>query len=203
MTPGTRDSRRNDTAGWICAGASGVAVAATLMAGRHPRVERAVFAKLNHHGDTPSVLRVFQQFGTPWTLPAVAGVAALAGQRRLAAATAVALPIQRGLEMALKNVQSSPRPVHVAPTVLRDDAPVDGNSFPSGHAVRSWTAVALAAPYLPGAATGAMAVSALVTSFSRVSQGAHHPIDAIGGAALGVAVGSGVTWALGHPSSGA
>lgn len=177
--------------------AFGVVGVTAVVADRHPAADRRVFALLNHHERDPVVLRVFQQLGTPWVLPATAAAAALSGRRRLALTAGLALPLEKALEVGIKKLRPTPRPLYVEPTVLRDDAPVEGESFPSGHAAIAWTAVALSAPYLPRYVTVAPVACATISSAVRVSQGAHHLVDAVGGAALGVGLGSALTWAFG------
>jgi membrane-associated phospholipid phosphatase len=190
--------RRESADATISAAALGVVGLTALVADRHPEGDRRVFSALNDHRDEPGILRGFQQLGTPWVLPGTAVIAAASGRRRLAAAAALALPLEKGLEVGLKKLRPTPRPLYVEPTVLRDDAPVEGESFPSGHAAIAWTAASLAAPYLPRYATAALVACAAVSSAVRVSQGAHHPIDSVGGAALGIGIGAGLTWAIGR-----
>lgn len=180
----------------VCAAALTVLGLTALVADRHPPIDRRIFSVLNHHRDEPGILRVIQQFGTPWVLPGIAVAAALTGHRRLAVAATLGLPAEKTLEVGLKKLRPTPRPLYVEPTVLRDDAPVEGESFPSGHAAIAWAAVTLVAPYVPRYASGVLAGCATASSAVRVSQGAHHPIDAIGGAALGVATGAALTWAV-------
>jgi membrane-associated phospholipid phosphatase len=115
----------------------------------------------------------------------------------LAVAAALALPVEKALEVGIKNVRPVPRPVYVEPTVLRDDAPVEGESFPSGHAAIAATAACLVAPYVPAPARLSLFATAVGTGIVRISQGAHHPVDAVGGTALGVAIGAGLRLVIG------
>jgi membrane-associated phospholipid phosphatase len=80
---------------------------------------------------------------------------------------------------------------------LRDDAPAHGPSYPSGHAAIAYAAVTLAGPYLAPPLTALLACVATAATLTRVHQGAHFPLDAVGGALLGVAVGSGLNVAFG------
>lgn len=181
----------------------GVAVTslAALVADRHPRLDRWVFETLNDHASEPVPVRLVQQLGTPWILPGTALAARLTGRRRFALAAALALPVEKGLEVGIKKVRPTVRPLYVQPTALRDDAPVEGESFPSGHAAIAFTAVGLLTPHLPRwAIVGAWAL-AVGTAASRISQGAHHPIDSLGGAALGIGISGGLKWAVGRDSS--
>jgi undecaprenyl-diphosphatase len=113
-------------------------------------------------------------------------------------AAALALPAEKAVEVGLKKVRPVPRPLYVEPTVLRDDAPVEGESFPSGHAAIAFAAAGLAAPIAP--APGRIALFAVVTgtAVARLSQGAHHPVDLLGGAALGTGLAASLRWAVGR-----
>jgi undecaprenyl-diphosphatase len=65
------------------------------------------------------------------------------------------------------------------------------HSFPSGHATASFacaTVVALAVPRF----RWPLIVLAAAVSWSRVYVGVHYPLDVVGGAALGAAIGFGV-----------
>src|SRR5829696_245753 len=149
VTKGEDVVRREAASARVCAAGLIVVGLTGLIAGRHPRIDRRIFSVLNHHRDEPGILRMIQQLGTPWVLPGTAVAAALTGHRRLAVAAGLGLPTEKALEVGLKKLRPTPRPLYVQPTVLRDDAPVEGESFPSGHAAIAWTALALAAPYLP------------------------------------------------------
>lgn len=187
-------NRRRDAI--TCLAALGGTGLAALAADTHPRADRQVFALINHHRHEPAVLRALQQAGTPWMLPGIAVLAALSGRRRLAITAGFALPVEKALEVGIKKARPVPRPLHVQPTVLRDDAPVEGESFPSGHAAIAFAAAGLLGPHLPAAAGMAAYAVAAGAGLIRVSQGAHHPIDLVGGAALGVAVSTGLRAAL-------
>jgi undecaprenyl-diphosphatase len=60
-------------------------------------------------------------------------------------------------------------------------------ALPSGHASTSFACAAVLAWWTPLPAVQLFAVAALV-AFSRVYVGAHYPLDAVAGAALGLAV---------------
>lgn len=172
-------------------------VAATI-ADKHPPADRRLFALVNDHRDEPTAVRVLQQAGTPWVLPTTALVAFLTGRRRLALSAALALPVEKALEVGIKKARPTPRPLYVEPTVLRDDAPVEGESFPSGHAAIAATAACLLAPHVPAPARVPLLASAVGTGVVRVAQGAHHPVDAVAGSALGMSIGGGLRFAIGR-----
>ncbi len=54
-------------------------------------------------------------------------------------------------------------------------------------------------PYLPAPMVAACAGAAAATAAVRVSQGAHFPIDAVGGVLLGLTVASALTAIVGRP----
>lgn len=160
--------------------------------------ERRLFEVVNEWPN-PWLLRIPQQLGTPWALPATGAALWALGRRREAVAAAVALPAVKLTEVRIKRVIDRRRPLWETPTILRDDAPREGPSFPSGHA-----AIAAAAAYLlarawpPSAAPLALATSA--ASLVRVHQGAHWPSDALAGGALGVGVAATLRRVLVPPS---
>jgi membrane-associated phospholipid phosphatase len=85
---------------------------------------------------------------------------------------------------------------------LHDDAPVAGPSYPSGHAAIATCGLVLAAPYLSGAALVPLTACAALTAYTRVHQGAHFPLDALGGVLLGLCVGSMLNAVIGVPAHG-
>lgn len=158
--------------------------------GRPPRHEHRAFVWLNRDLGRQRWMRLPQQLGTPWALPTVAAVAAARGERRLALAAVVALPVEKGLEVGTKKLVRRPRPAQLLEPALRDDAPTKGPSYPSGHAAIAMCAVWLLSALLPLPATVALGGCAALTGVARVQQGAHHPADVVGGAALGSGVGA-------------
>ena len=150
--------------------------------------ERAVFGVINSAGQRPE-LRVAQQWGVPWTLPLVAALAAVRRRPRHALAALASLGLTKGAEVATKRLRPRPRPVYVQPTALRDDAPVEGGSMPSGHAAIAACATLLLAPLVPRPVTAAAAAATGLTALARIQQGAHEPLDAAAGLLLGSGVG--------------
>ncbi|SFC34062.1 PAP2 superfamily protein [Nocardioides terrae] len=179
---------------WL--GAAGLLAAYAVVAARAPKVpgrrERAVFERVNDSGGQPW-LRVPQQWGTPWTLPAVAALAAVRRQGRWAVVVLACLPVEKGIEVATKKVRPRPRPLYVQPTVLRDDAPIEGGSMPSGHAALSACSTLMLAPLVPRPVTAVMTAVVGLSAWTRVHQGAHEPVDVAAGLLLGSGIGLAAT----------
>lgn len=115
--------------------------------------------------------------------------AALRRNRPLAVAALSCLPAAKGIEVATKELLARPRPLYVQPTRLRDDAPVEGGSMPSGHVAIAACATVLLAPLAPRAVTVGVAVTTVLSGVSRVQQGAHEPLDVVAGGLLGAGIG--------------
>ena len=160
---------------------------AAIFRGEPGRWERAAFTRVNDGPDW-RWLRVPQQLGTPWVLPALSGTLLVVGQRRDALVAAVALPLVKGIEVATKKILRRPRPLYTTPTELRDDAPVEGPSFPSGHTAIATCATMLVAARTPWPVGAGLRATLLAAAYVRVHQGAHHPSDTLGGFLLGLAV---------------
>jgi membrane-associated phospholipid phosphatase len=196
----TRLSRRLPRDGRLALVCAVAYAGAGAAASRHARRwEHTAFHEVNHALGSAPVLRVPQQLGTPWMLPGLATVAFYRHQPHLAVAAAVALPVEKALEVGIKMIVRRRRPANEDDGArLRDDAPAAGPSYPSGHVAIAAAWVTLLAPYVPPVVTSATSATALLVGFRRVHQGAHYPLDVVGGVLLGVAVGSGLTWAVGR-----
>jgi membrane-associated phospholipid phosphatase len=74
--------------------------------------------------------------------------------------------------------------------------PAHGTSFPSGHTAVTLAVVLVLVPFLarPVAATGIG--YAVLVGWSRVYLGVHYPLDILGGAGIGMAVGGVILLAL-------
>lgn len=177
----------------VALGSASVLSACTFALSSRPRWwERRVFALVNRRGN-PTVLRVPQQLGTPWSLPATGAFLWVIGRRREAVAAALALPVEKAAEVRIKKALERRRPLLETPTILHDDAPREGPPFPSGHAAIVAASAYLLARAFPVASIPLVAAS-WFTSIVRVHQGAHWPSDVLAGGALGVCVASALRW---------
>jgi undecaprenyl-diphosphatase len=65
-----------------------------------------------------------------------------------------------------------------------------GLGFPSGHSAVAFTLASVVAPELPVPLRPAVFGWAAVVGWSRLYVGAHLPLDVLGGAAIGVSIGT-------------
>jgi len=80
--------------------------------------------------------------------------------------------------------------------VLRQQ-PAHGTSFPSSHTAVTVAVVIALLPFLPRALAGVAIAYAVLVGWSRVYLGVHYPLDILGGAGIGIAVGGVILLALG------
>ncbi len=126
------------------------------------------------------------------SLPAVGVVSAVALPRHRAAALALAVDGTAvwALCKLIKRVVRRGRPADHLEDVAIHGAAQRGGGFPSGHAAVATTLAAVGGGLLPRpAATIAWGTAAVVCG-TRQYVGAHLPLDVVGGAALGLAVGN-------------
>jgi undecaprenyl-diphosphatase len=76
------------------------------------------------------------------------------------------------------------------------DVPLEGLSFVSGHAIIAWGVAALLWPVLPGRWRWLPIAIATLNAIARVYLGAHNPLDVVGGAAIGIALGAVISLAV-------
>lgn len=165
-------------------------------------LERSSFHALNGMPDALyRPLWPVMQLGNLLAAPAV-GVVALAARRyRLAAACLLVTGGKMVVTRVVKDIVVRSRPAAIIDDVIRRDAPAAGQAFVSGHAVVAVALAVLVHPYL--GARGRLVVwslAALVCA-ARVYVGAHLPLDVVGGAFLGLALGSAVNALVGTPAA--
>jgi membrane-associated phospholipid phosphatase/predicted Ser/Thr protein kinase len=153
--------------------------------------------------DLPGVLYrpawVVMQLGNVLVVPVLAGVAALTRRYRLAVNLAVAGFGCYFLAILVKNLVHRGRPAQFLPVINFHGPAASGLGYISGHAAVAVALASVASPYLSRRARRAAWTLATVVCLSRVYVGAHWPLDVIGGAAVGFAVGAVVHLILGAP----
>ena len=182
-------------------GVAGAAVTGWVASsGQVGGVERAVFRAVNGWPDQLQwPLWVFQILGVLGMPLLVAVVALLFRRWRLAAGLALLVPLKLIVEReVIKELVTRERPGTTIPGAILRDVPSAGPSFPSGHAVIAFGIVVLVAPYLRHRWQLAVLIAlAVLNSVARVYLGGHAPLDVIGGAAAGAAVGAVLNLVLG------
>ena len=130
------------------------------------------------------------QFGSAWT-PVVAALVGyfVAKSWRPTVGALVAGWGGWWLAKVVKNIVERGRPYQeIGPANVRDTAVDEGLGFVSGHATVAFACAAILAPYLPRPWRWAVYGLAIFVSCSRIVVGAHLPLDAVGGACLGLAL---------------
>jgi membrane-associated phospholipid phosphatase/predicted Ser/Thr protein kinase len=153
--------------------------------------------------DLPSVLYrpvwLVMQLGNVLVVPVVAGVAALTRRFRLAVNLAVAGFGCYFLALLVKSLVDRGRPSQYLLDVNVHGPAASGLGYVSGHAAVAVALASVASPYLGRRARRVAWTLATAVCLSRVYVGAHLPLDVIGGAAIGWAVGAAVHLILGAP----
>lgn len=176
---------------------SGVALAvltgstAVVRSGRVPKAERAVFRSLN---GLPLALHppayVVMQAGSLASVLMSAGAVQWSGRRRLARTVAlVGVGVWAGAK-AVKRLVGRGRPASHLDGVVVRGGEEGGLGFPSGHAAVAFCLVELVGLELPPGLRPLVWTVAVMVGGARVYVGAHLPLDVVGGAALGIAVGA-------------
>ena len=202
MTGGRRVRRRPTDLIWLAAGTVGLVLCALpVHADRVAAPEADAFRLVNDLPSVPfGIVWVPMQLGNLLVVPA-AVLAALAFRRwRLAAGLALAGAGVYALAKVVKHFVLRGRPSELLDDVVVRGAAPHGLGFVSGH-IAVVTALALVAwPWLPRWGRWAAGVAVAAVFFTRMYVGAHLPLDMVGGAALGVAVGALVRLLLGVPT---
>ena len=99
----------------------------------------------------------------------------------------------------VKGIWPRGRPDDLLADVVVRGADALGRGFVSGHAATLTALAVVAWPWLGRRGRIVVAVLVTVVCLSRVYVGAHLPLDVLGGAALGLAVGGAVRLVMGHP----
>jgi membrane-associated phospholipid phosphatase len=189
---------------WLVLGAALLLLSALpVHADRISDPEADVFRVVNDLPSLPFVIVwVPMQLGNFLVVPAAVLVALLARRWRLAAGLGLDGVGVYVLAKVVKRFVERGRPDTLLDDVVIRGATPHGLGFVSGH-IGVVTALALVAfPWLPRWARWAVAAAVVVVFFSRMYVGAHLPLDMVGGAGLGLAVGGAVRLLLGRPPGG-
>ena len=168
------------------------ALLVTAIAARRDRVGRCEAAAFRAVNGLPGRLYppawAVMQLGTLGAAPAAAGAAWLAGDRELAGRLLAGGAGTWALSKVFKQVVRRPRPAALLPGTRVRGREAAGLGYLSGHA---GVAVALGAAAFPRLGKTGRAVTlnaAPVVGLTRIYVGAHLPLDAAGGAALGFVI---------------
>ncbi|MFQ1002376.1 phosphatase PAP2 family protein [Modestobacter sp. SSW1-42] len=197
-----RVQRRHRDAVTAAAGLAGTAVCCWVAAsGRVGGAEQAVFRFVNGWPEAwRAPLYGFQLLGVLGMPLLVAVPAAVLRRWRLVLALAALVPVKLVVEHdLLKALVQRERPGTTIPGAVLRDVPSAGLSFPSGHAVIAFGVVVLVAPYLHRRWVVVVLALAVLNGVARVHLGAHAPLDVVGGAAAGMAIGALLQLLVGVP----
>jgi len=185
------------------AGAAGVLITAhAARAGTVGRDEARTFRAVNGLPDSLyPPLWLIMQFGALGAVPAVAGAARLAGERRLAARLLADGTATWALAKLVKRNVQRPRPAMLLAGARGRGRPPTGLGYLSGHAGVATALGAAALPHLSPAGRAATLGIMSAVALSRVYVGAHLPLDIAGGIALGIAVDAAVALPAGQADS--
>jgi membrane-associated phospholipid phosphatase len=167
-----------------------VLAALPVDADRVSAAEAAVFRVVNGTTVLPFVVVwPVMQLGNVVVVPASAAVAAALRRWRLAGELLLAGGATYLLAKVVKGIVPRGRPDGLLADVLIRGAEAHGRGFISGHAATLTALATVAWPCLGPRGRIAVAVLVTVVCLTRVYVGAHLPLDVVGGAGLGLAVG--------------
>jgi len=112
-------------------------------------------------------------------------------------AGAVAAGAAWALANLAKAIADRPRPYEVVAGAVLRQQPAHGTSFPSSHTAVTVAVVIALVPFLPRALAWVATAYAVLVGWSRVYLGVHYPLDILGGAGIGIAVGGAILLLLG------
>ncbi len=165
------------------------------------RVETGAFDLINGLPDFLfPVLWGPMQLGSLMAVPLVAIPALLLRRRRLALDAAVTGTLAWTIAKVVKDGFARPRPGGLLDQVAFRGGEPTGMGFVSGHTAVAFALATAAVLHLPRRRRGPVFGLAALVGISRIFVGAHLPLDVVGGAALGWAVGSAYRWVVGAPT---
>jgi membrane-associated phospholipid phosphatase len=162
--------------------------------------EAAVFHVLNGTTVLPFVVVwPVMQLGNVLVVPASALLAAAFRRWLLAAELLVAGGGTYLAAKVVKGLVPRGRPRGLLSDVVIRGAEAHGRGFVSGHAATLAALATVAWPWLGRRGRIAVVVLVVVVCLTRIYVGAHLPLDVVGGAGLGIAVGGCVRLLMGRP----
>jgi membrane-associated phospholipid phosphatase len=162
--------------------------------------EAAVFSVLNGTTVLPFVVVwPVMQLGNVLVVPASALLAAAFRRWRLAAELLVAGAGTYLLAKVVKGLDPRGRPSGLLSDVVIRGAEAHGRGFVSGHAATLAALATVAWPWLGRRGRIAVVTVLALVCLCRIYVGAHLPLDVVGGAGLGIAVGGCVRLLMGRP----
>lgn len=165
------------------------------------RIETGVFDAINGLPDLLyPVLWLPMQLGSLSAVPIVIVVALVLKRRRLAVDAAVAGVAAWTLAKVVKDAFGRPRPGGLLEEVAFRGGEPTGFGFVSGHTSVAFALATVAVLYLPRRWRWRAFALAGVVGIARMFVGAHLPLDVVGGAALGWAIGALWRFAIGAPT---
>ena len=192
--------RMSDLAGFVLASLVLVLSAVPVDDTHVNGAEVAVFRWLNGLPDLLfEVLWIFMQLGNLVAVPVAVVVAVLLRRIRLATALGLAGSLVWLLAKQVKQIVERGRPAELINDVILRNAPETGNGYISGHAAVAFALLAVITPYLGRRGRIVVWALAAVVCLGRVYVGAHLPLDVVGGAAFGFAIGSLTNLLIGVP----
>lgn len=193
-SPSLGVARRRVDASRLAAGFAVTAALAVAATGTPRAWEVEAFQAINGLSHYPErVLWAVQQLGAVWAVPVGAVVLWRLARRWQppVALLASAAILGWGVANLLREIVARERPGAMLEGVqIGYDVPAVGNVFPSGHAIVVMALLTVLAPYLSRRLIIVGLAAATAVMLLRIYVGAHLPLDVLGGAAYGVAVGS-------------
>ncbi|UGT67801.1 phosphatase PAP2 family protein [Nocardia gipuzkoensis] len=186
-------ARRGADCGLAIAGVAATAAFAWACgSGVVDRVDHTLFRVINTLPDGLARPLWLMQLAGVVGAPAVVSAIALTARRfRLAVALLLLVPAKLVVEHdILKSLVTHSRPGALMPDAVLRDVPTAGLAFPSGHALVLFGIVTLLGPYASRVQRAAALAIAILAATARIYLGAHTPVDVLGGAAAGIALGA-------------